>query len=136
MNKNYTKLYTLTELYTGEIDDRIDKWEHVTALVNTAIRNRSYIRISDDNKLVSAVYNRHDSNLTLIIIDNNGHTNIVQTLDDLSNVGYSDPQSLCILLETDLSERIEKILTHYSSGSYSFDHMAMATRLAELGEGK
>lgn len=136
MNKNYTKFYKLVDLYNQDQDEVMDKWEEVVSLVNNAVTKRSYIRLSDDSVIASAVYNKHDGELVLIVLDNNGHTNIVQKLDDISSIGYSDPNSLYIMLENDLTERIEKILTRYSSGSYSFDYMGMATRLAELGEGK
>jgi hypothetical protein len=114
----------------------MDKWEEVVSLVNNAITKRSYIRLSDDSVIASAVYNKHDGELVLIVLDNNGHTNIVQKLEDISDIGYSDSDSLYIMLENDLTDRIENILNHYSTGSCSFDYMGMATRLAELGEGK
>ena len=136
MNKNYTKFYKLVDLYNQDQDEVMDKWEEVVSLVNNAVTKQSYIRLSDDSVIASAVYNKHDGELVLIVLDNNGHTNIVQNLDDISSIGYSDPNPLYIMLENDLTERIEKILTRYSNGSYSYDYMGMATRLAELGEGK
>lgn len=136
MNKKYTKFYKLIDLYNQDQDDVMDKWEEVVSLVNNAITKRSYIRLSDDSVIASAVYNKHDGELVLIVLDNNGHTNIVQKLEDISDIGYSDSDSLYIMLENDLTDRIENILNHYSTGSCSFDYMGMATRLAELGEGK